>query len=245
MKTSLLSRIGRCLGITPPSVRPADAYNCWAETYDVQPDNVVFALESPLFCELLGRVGIESKVVLDVGCGTGRHWSEILSRKPAELCGVDPSPAMLEQLKRQYPGARTLCVEGDHLSEIADASFDVIISTLALAHIRDARSAIAEWSRVLRSGGVILITDFHPSAIRAGMKRTFAAGGRTIEIAHYATDLGRLQGIATQSGLSVVSTSERAIDDSVRPLFERAGFAKGFQEHRNQCLVFGMHFKKP
>src|SRR5439155_10052935 len=120
----------------------AEGYDRWAATYDAQSDNVVFALESPLFSELLGRALIEGKAALDIGCGTGRHWSEILSRKPAELCGVDPSPGMLEQLKLHYPDARTFCTQGDHLSQIADASFDFIISTLALAHIPDAAGAI-------------------------------------------------------------------------------------------------------
>jgi ubiquinone/menaquinone biosynthesis C-methylase UbiE len=243
MKMTLLSRIGRRFGMALSRLRPAEAYNCWAATYDTQPNNVVFALESPLFTELLGRMQIEGKAVLDVGCGTGRHWAEIISRKPAKLFGIDPSPGMLEQLKRHYPDSHIICAEGDRLPQI-DGSFDLIVSTLALAHIPDPAGAIGEWSRLLRTGGAIIITDFHPNAIRAGMKRTFASEGRTMDIEHYATDLDDLRHIATECGLTVLFTAERAIDDTVRALFERAGFAKGYEEHRNQPLVFGMHFMK-
>src|ERR1051325_2496428 len=129
MKMTLLSRIRRRLRSRPRRVSPVEAYDSWAQSYDTQSDNVVFALESPLFTDLLGRVAVEGKAVLDIGCGTGRHWPEILSRKPAELCGIDPSRAMLDQLKRRYPDARTVCAEGDRLPQLADASFDLIIST--------------------------------------------------------------------------------------------------------------------
>ncbi len=245
MKMTFLNRVGRLLRVHPLRLNPADAYDRWAETYDSQLDNVVFALESPLFSELLARVEIEGKAVLDIGCGTGRHWAEILSRKPAKLYGVDPSSRMLEKLKLRYSEAQTKCARGDHLPEIAGASFDVIISTLALAHIPDAAAGIDEWSRILRKSGAILITDFHPGAIRAGMKRTFSSRGQTIEIEHYPTGLPELREIANDCGLRAVFTGERTIDNSVRPFFERAGFSSGYEEHKNQPLVFAMHFMKP
>lgn len=242
---TLFRRIGRRLGATLRRVRPVEGYDRWAATYDAQPENVVFALESPLFSELLARVAIEGNIVVDIGCGTGRHWPEILSRTPAELIGVDPSPLMLERLKAHYPDARVMCGEGDHLPEIAGASCDLIISTLALAHIPAAACAIGEWGRILRRGGAMLITDFHPEAIGAGMKRTFVSGGQTIEIEHHTTDLERLRQIAAECGLTAVFAAERAIDESVRPLFERAQYLKAYEKHKGQPLVFGMHFTKP
>jgi len=244
MKMRLFRRIGRRVGAAPRQVPPVEGYDLWAETYDTQPDNVVFALESPLFSELLARVPIAGKTVVDIGCGTGRHWPEILSHSPAELTGVDPSPRMLERLKARYPHARTVCAEGDHLPEIADASCDLIISTLALAHIPSAERALGEWRRILRLEGAMLITDFHPSAIRAGMKRTFVSEGRTIELEHYATGLDRLRHIATGCGLTADFVAERAIDESVRPLFERAQHLEMYEKHKRQPLVFGLHFHK-
>src|SRR5262245_17593422 len=74
MRLTLRRRIGLRLGVRFRSLAPAAAYDRWAATYDSQPDNVVFALEGPLFTELLARVVIEKKIVIDIGCGTGRHW---------------------------------------------------------------------------------------------------------------------------------------------------------------------------
>ena len=245
MPLTFLRRIGRLFGSRLLRVAPVKAYDRWAATYDSQPDNVVLALESSLFTELLARVDIEGKIVLDIGCGTGRHWPDILLRMPAELIGVDPSARMLERLKAHYPDARLMCAEGDHLPEIADASCDVIISTLVLAHIRSAAVAIREWHRILRPGGAVLVTDFHPAAKRAGMKRTFDSEGQTIEIEHYPTEMEQLRHLVINCGFTAACVTERAIDESVRPLFERARYLKAYKKHKGQPLVFGIHLMKP
>jgi ubiquinone/menaquinone biosynthesis C-methylase UbiE len=223
---------------------PLEGYNRWAATYDVPGDNVVFALETPLFNEMLALVPIEGNSVVDMGCGTGRHWEEILLRKPAAITGVDSSPKMLERLHAHYPDTRTICSLGERVPEIGDASCNIIVSTLALAHIPLASRALNEWARILRPGGSILITDFHPDAIRAGMKRTFESEGETFEIEHYATDLERLRRIAADCGLTPNFTGERQIGESVRPLYERAQYLEAYEKHKGCPLVFGMHLVK-
>lgn len=243
-KPPLFRRIAGRFSATAKPLSPIDAYDSWAAGYDAQPENVVFKVEAGLFTNLLARVAIEKKVVLDIGCGTGRHWAEILSRSPAELAGVDPSRGMLRRLKLRYPNARVWSAPGDAMPEVADASCDVIVSTLALAHMRMAAAAIREWQRMLKPGGAIVITDFHPDGIRAGMKRTFAAGGKTIEIEHHATDLEELRQIAAGCGLVCVFTEEAVIDESVRPVFERVNYLEAYEKYKGKPLVFGMHFVK-
>ena len=225
-------------------IAPVKAYDRWAATYDEQPNNVVFALESGLFSEMLMRTPIEGKIVADIGCGTGRHWHEMLSRAPASLLGVDPSKGMLERLQRRFPAARTICSSGDHLPEFMDASCHAVVSTLALAHMPGAAAAVWEWSRILRLGGSILLTDFHPDAIRSGMKRTFLSGSRTLEIEHHVTDLERLREIAASCGLTADFMGERVIDTSVRPLYERAGYLEGYEKYQGVPLIFGLRFVK-
>jgi len=90
----------------------------------------------------------------------------------------------------------------------------------------------------------MLITDFHPAAIRAGMKRTCISEGREIQIDHYPTDLDRLRDIAVDCGLVPAFATERVIDQSVRPLFERAQYLEAYDKHKGQPLVFGLHFVK-
>src|SRR5438093_803526 len=112
------------------------------------------------------------------------------------------------------------------------ATYDSQPDHVVLAHIRSAAVAIREWHRILRPGGAVLVTDFHPAAIRAGMKRTFDSEGQTIEIEHYATEMEQLRDLVINCGFTAACVTERAIDESVRPLFERARYLKAYKKHK-------------
>jgi ubiquinone/menaquinone biosynthesis C-methylase UbiE len=223
----------------------AEGYDLWAATYDGQPDNAVLALESRLFSELLERVDVQGKTVLDIGCGTGRHWAEILSRAPAQLVGADVSVEMLRQLRSRYPQAQLFCASGGDLNEVAAESCDLIVSTLALAHMGEAKRALRQWHRILRRGGRVLITDFHADAFHAGLRRTFVNSGETIEIEHHATELVDLVKSAGECGFEVVDCAESAIDESVRHLFERDRALEKYESCRGLLLVFGICLTRP
>ena len=51
--------------------------------------------------------------VLDIACGTGVLFDELLSRNPASLLGVDLSPNMIAQAhqKHRYPRLQTLAAD--------------------------------------------------------------------------------------------------------------------------------------
>src|SRR5581483_3352645 len=83
-----------------------DAYHLWASTYDHQPDNLVLKMENEVFTTLLSKITLENKIVLDIGCGTGRHWNVLLEMHPSQLTGIDVSEEMLTQLKNKFPDAR-------------------------------------------------------------------------------------------------------------------------------------------
>ncbi|MFI5131281.1 MAG: hypothetical protein ACHQFX_14865, partial [Chitinophagales bacterium] len=65
----------------PTIIGPATAYDLWASSYDEQNDNPLVYLDEMVFTEMLAECRVEGKAVVDVGCGTGRHWSKILDRK--------------------------------------------------------------------------------------------------------------------------------------------------------------------
>jgi ubiquinone/menaquinone biosynthesis C-methylase UbiE len=243
VKTSFFRQIRR-RRVARRVVTPTQGYDLWAATYDTQPNNAVLELESRLFRELLSRVSFEAKVIVDIGCGTGRHWPEILSQRPSQLIGVDPSKRMLERLSQRYPDRPVICTLGDCLTALPDESSDAIVSTLAMAHIVDTSGAIREWQRILRTGGIVLLTDFHPDASRAGMKRTFVSSGETVEIEQHSVSLDELRALAEHYKLQVAFAAERAIDESVRPLFEQAGALTRFDKHKGLQLIFGMHLVK-
>jgi ubiquinone/menaquinone biosynthesis C-methylase UbiE len=119
------------------------------------------------FCERLlfggGREWVCSQAqgeVLEVAIGTGRNLPYY--PKGVSLTGIDLSPAMLRIAGDR---ARKLGIEahlrvGDATAlPFPEASFDTVVMTLSLCTIPDAQTAIAESSRVLRSGGRLVLLE--------------------------------------------------------------------------------------
>ena len=115
-----------------------------------------------LFPEIRGRR------VLDLACGTGRYTRLMAAAQAAEVVAVDISPRMLRQVTA---GARILA----NMTQLplVKESFDVVISGLALGHAIELDRWMSEVSRVLKPGGTLLYSDFHPEASRAGLTRSF------------------------------------------------------------------------
>src|SRR6187200_2372770 len=79
-------------------IEPEVAYDLWAGSYDSQPGNLMLVLDEEVFSGLLGRINIKNSTIADVGCGTGRHWKQILDNEPKKLIGFDVSGEMLKIL---------------------------------------------------------------------------------------------------------------------------------------------------
>ena len=96
--------------------------------------------------------------VLDVGIGTGLVAREALTLigPHGRLVGVDPSPGMMSKVA--LPGVELLCGRAEALPR-PDASSDFVSMGYALRHIADVSTALAEFFRVLRPGGRLLILE--------------------------------------------------------------------------------------
>jgi len=96
--------------------------------------------------------------VLDVGIGTGLVAREALKiiGPEGKLVGVDPSPGMMGQV--QLSGVELRAGRAEALP-CADASFDFICMGYALRHLADLSAAFAEFHRVLRPGGRLLVLE--------------------------------------------------------------------------------------
>jgi len=109
--------------------------------------------------QALRRAGLaEGMQVVDVGCGTGLLAREALALVGARgaLTGVDPSPGMMGQAHLQ--GA-TLVEGRAEAIPLPAASADFLSLGYALRHIDDVHAALAEFRRVLRPGGRLLILE--------------------------------------------------------------------------------------
>jgi SAM-dependent methyltransferase len=109
---------------------------------------------------LLGKVR-SCDDVLDLGCGTGR-FTLPLAERARSVSGLDMSPMMLATARKKLAdrGLEADLHEGDMADlPFDDASFDVVVSMLALMHIprQDRQQVFSEAARVLRPGGRLLI----------------------------------------------------------------------------------------
>ena len=86
---ALLEKLKQILGSKSKEFNPEKGYDIWASSYDDQPDNLMLALDEAVFSTLLKEMGLTGKTVVDVGCGTGRHWKKILDAGPIKLTGYD------------------------------------------------------------------------------------------------------------------------------------------------------------
>lgn len=72
-----------------------EAYSDFAGVYDIFMDETPYEEWADFLCGRLKEEGIESGIVLDLGCGTG-SMTRILAAKGYDMIGVDYSPQMLQ-----------------------------------------------------------------------------------------------------------------------------------------------------
>lgn len=106
----------------------------------------------------------EGPRVLDVGAGTGRVARTLLPQAAFDgsLVNAEPAAWMLKQGQRtcsQWPDrVRWLRAPAQALP-FADATFEAVTCVEALEFFPDTRAALGECVRVLRPGGLLLVTN--------------------------------------------------------------------------------------
>lgn len=221
-----------------------EAYDIWAENYDAQPGNLMLDLDEMVFSELLDTIDIKHKEIADIGCGTGRHWPKISNGDIAGLTGFDVSPGMLHKLKEKFPEAKTHTIKNNRFSDIADNTYDVIISTLTVAHIENIGEALQAWSRILKTAGDIIITDFHPDALASGGQRTFKHNNGHIAVRNFVHSTDAIRGILLKNNFRVVNEVEKKVDETVRDYYLEQGALHVYYKFKGFPIIYGIHFRR-
>lgn len=126
---------------------------------------------------------LEPSTVLEIGSGPGELALEVARRSPgAEVVGVDLAAAMVERAIVRAGGEQLSDRVHFQLADaaslsFADASFDIVVSTLSLHHWSEPAAVFGEIARVLRPGGVVLIYDLRPFAYTRHELEVFLVGG--------------------------------------------------------------------
>lgn len=104
--------------------------------------------------------------VLDVACGTGvlaEHARRLVGAS-GRVVALDPSFGML--LRARARGAGHLARGRAEALPFVDASFDLVTMGYALRHVADLRATFAQYRRVLRPGGRLLVLEITRPASR-------------------------------------------------------------------------------
>lgn len=129
-------------------------------------------LQARVSTELLERLAafdFAPRVVLDLGCGTGRVTRELKRRYPRALViALDLSPGMLREARRHQRLWRRfarVCADALRLP-LAGASVDLVFSSLVLQWCEPLGQALAEVRRVLQPGGFFAFSTFGPDTLK-------------------------------------------------------------------------------
>jgi SAM-dependent methyltransferase len=128
-------------------------------TTEIASDSV--ASDNPIHQRLLKAYVLATNYVsgnlLEVGCGEGRGIDWLLP-KIHHYSAIDKIAPVVEQLKQKYPQGNFMSGNIPPLSGYAENSFDSIVSFQVIEHIQDDRLFLKEIHRVLKPGGLALIT---------------------------------------------------------------------------------------
>jgi SAM-dependent methyltransferase len=208
-------------GVFAERVSTVLAYQQLSAGYDAEAGGGLFAADEPVVAEYLS--GREPGMALDAACGTGR-FAEFLARRGHEVIGVDSSPDMLALARRRVPEGEFHLGELDRLP-LPDDSVDVIVCALALDHVPRLEPVLAEFARVLRPGGDLVISDVHHELLtRGSVMTTLGPAGEPCIAASYRHQLGDYLRPALSLGLQVRRCEEpRAVPSASRPSEPAAG----------------------
>jgi ubiquinone/menaquinone biosynthesis C-methylase UbiE len=159
--------------MSQPTTPAVAGFSAWAPTYDQTVAKEVEQYSGMSYAEMLQCVVEAANVVpdaqvLDVGAGTGALSLAIAQRlTEGRVVGIDPTE---EMLRRAQDNARATGlasrIEFRQASAEAlpfpDASFDVVVSSIALHHTIVRRS-LTEMARVLKPGGCLAVADMAPN----------------------------------------------------------------------------------
>ncbi|MBN2622184.1 MAG: class I SAM-dependent methyltransferase [Acidimicrobiales bacterium] len=186
-------------------------YDIWAERYDGP--NPAVDVDATEVHDMLAA--LPAGVALDAACGTGRH-SRHLADRGFEVIGVDTNRTMLARAEAKVP-------EGDfRIGDVTalpvdDGAVDVVVCSLALTHVADLGAAIAEFARVVRPGGTVIVSDMHPVSVSFGGAAIFPTGSEQFEL-HFVRNLvhpvSAYVGAAVDAGLAVRECREPAVPEA-------------------------------
>lgn len=160
--TSALDEFPNNLEIDLIEYDVAEGYRRWSPKYDGP--NPAIEAERPVVHQMLADLA--PGTALDAACGTGRHAGHLHSLGH-QVVAVDATEEMLVVARDSHPDVEFRQGRLERLP-VGDETVDVITCALAACHAPDLQPVLDEFSRVLRPGGTVVLSDPHPTTVAMG-----------------------------------------------------------------------------
>jgi 2-polyprenyl-3-methyl-5-hydroxy-6-metoxy-1,4-benzoquinol methylase len=116
--------------------------------------------------------------VLEIGCAPGKLLAWVAARCQAEVSGLDYSPRGLAAAERLFAALNLSAdfrCEDLRTTTFPDASFDVVFSVGVIEHFEDPQDVVARHLRLVKPGGVALMTVPNYRGMYGTIQRYFDA----------------------------------------------------------------------
>jgi len=158
------------------SLAEPDIHRQWESVYRTVENELFFDQAFDYIARTLDAP--EQSVLLDAGCGTCAHAIRLANRG-FFVQAVDFSPSVLETA-REYVRTRGLesriKIRCEDILEFSfgDETFDFVLCWGVLMHIPDLEKAISELARILKPGGMIVISEGNMHSLQSVVLRGFS-----------------------------------------------------------------------
>ena len=135
-------------------------FNRQAAVYD-EKDTMYYSQNGKISCRdiELYLKNVDYRSLLDVGCGTGCLLELLAKAKSADYYGLDLSDEMVNVAKnKKIANAKFVVGKSDELT-FDDCSFDVVTCSQSFHHYPYQDKAMSEAYRVLKKGGLYILSD--------------------------------------------------------------------------------------
>lgn len=134
------------------------------ENFTNSPNSYSNMIEWPAIKQLVPD--LEDKVIVDLGCGTGRFSFLFEQFKPRKITGIDISDKMIKMAEdiAKEKNSKVSFIQNDieNLSSIENNSIDFVFSSTVLHYLKNLNVIMKEIYRILKPNGIGILSVIHP-----------------------------------------------------------------------------------